>query len=268
MSSARKGIRDLALSLPPVRALRMRRYERFFQSAAGLGTFQGVFETFEQARHSAPSGAPVGFDTQEFAQGYLERFERIFSYDYPVLFWLRPLLKPNVRVFDWGGHVGVQYYSYGKYLEMPPGLKWRVCEVESVVEQGRQIAAQKKVTGLEFTTDANELDGFDILIAAGALQYIESPSMGTLLERATRKPTHLLLNKLPLGDRPRFITLQNAGGTFAPQYVFNRSDFIRELERAGYEVIDQWEDYRHHCRIPFHEDRWVNSYSGLYLRLR
>jgi hypothetical protein len=51
-----------------------------------------------------------------------------------------------------------------------------------------------------------------------------------------------------------------------PQYVFDRREFIDDLVRAGYEVVDQWEDYVHSCRIPFHDDKVVPHYSGVYLR--
>ena len=198
---------------------------------------------------------------------YDERHTTVFSYDYPVLFWLTSILAPDVRIFDFGGHVGVQFYGYQKYLTFPRGLRWRVCDVPAVVEQGRTLATSRgESERLTFTTSVSDADGFDVLIAAGSLQFVESPSFAQSLGQLRAPPPHLLLNKLPLGDGPAFVTLQNAGTAFVPQHVFERSAFIAGFTKLGYQLVNQWEDRVHSCQIPFHPDRSVPHYSGLYLR--
>ncbi|MGQ0503809.1 MAG: methyltransferase, TIGR04325 family [Myxococcaceae bacterium] len=264
MPSATLLVKERLLALPGIKTLRHRRYDSFFRRAPGA--FRGVFATFAEARRSAPEGAPLGFDSQAFALAYEERTQRVFSYDYPVLFWLDRILKPGIRVFDLGGHVGVQYYAYGRYLQFPEGFRWRVCEVPSVAEQGRRRALEQNASGLEFTTQAQDAEGFDVLISAGALQYIENFSLGRFLSGLSGKPKHLLLTKLPLWEGRDFVTLQNTGTSFAPQYAFNDGDFIEQVTTQGYELVDRWEDYRHSCRIPFHQGHRIDAYSGLYFR--
>jgi putative methyltransferase (TIGR04325 family) len=270
MRGAPRGIRNVGRvikRIPAFRAWRERRYEDLFVSDEAYGYFRGVFDTFEQAVRSSPPSKAVGFDLPQYARMFDERHAQVFTYDYPVLFWLKSILAPESRIFDLGGHVGVQFYSYQKYLTFPVGLRWRVCDVPAVVEQGRVLSERRgESERLAFTTSFSEAEGFDVFIAAGSLQFVESPSLAQSIERLSNPPKHLLLNKLPLRDGPGFVTLQNAGTSFVPQHVFERRSFIEDLTRLGYEVIDQWEDLVHSCHVPFHPDRAVPRYSGLYLR--
>ncbi len=254
-------------ALPPVRAWQERAYERMFASDALYGSFRGVFRSFDEARTSAPKSRGVGFDLPAFGHEFRERLSRVYPYDYPVLFWLRAILAPDVRVLDYGGHVGVHFYAYRKYLEYPPGLRWCVCDVPAVAAAGRALARERgESDALTFTTDVRDADAHDVLIAAGSLQYVEKPGIAEALRSLARPPEHLLLNKLPLYDGDAFVTLQNAGPSFVPQHVFNREAFVGDLRAAGYELVDAWEDRVHSCRVPFEPHREVAQYSGLYLR--
>ena len=254
---------------PPVRAWRERSYERLFSSDEFFGTFRGIFSTFDEALRSAPPNRPQGFDNADYAKAYRERMVRVYSYDYPVLFWLAPILLPGAKILDYGGHVGVQFYSYQRYIDFPERMRWLVCDVPAVVEMGRAIAREEGVDGrLAFTTDVREADGADVFICAGALQFVERPLLHETLSSLSHPPAHLLLNKLPLRDGRGFVTLQNAGPMYVAQHVFDRAAFVTNLERVGYEMVDQWEDRVHSCLIPFHPDMDVPHYSGMYLRRR
>lgn len=253
-------------ALPAVRSWQLRQYEKMFASDAGYGWFRGVFSTFPDAVRSAPTNRAIGFDLPSYARMFDERHTQIFPYDYPVLFWLRSLLSPAARVFDFGGHVGVQFYAYQKYLDFPAGLVWTVCDVPTVASVGRDLAAKRGQSGrLTFTTDVYDAEGYDVFIAAGSLQFVESPSLAEALGALRNPPTNLLLNKIPLRQGEGFVTLQNAGTSFVPQYVFSRQEFTGSLERLGYRVVDAWEDRVHSCNIPFHPDKSVAHYSGLYM---
>lgn len=260
-----KELKQLVTRVPGVQTLWARHYDRTFQSPAGFGRFRGVFASFDEARASAPKSHSVGPDNADYAALHVDRVERIFFYDYPVLYWLRDLLGAGLSVFDWGGNVGIHYYGYQRYLDYPPGLSWLVCEVPALIAAGRKIAEQRGAPGLSFTENAADCAGSDVFLCAGALQYIETP-LATLLASVARKPRHLFLNKLPLYSGEPFVTLQNAGVTFLPQHVFNRSAFIRALEHLGYELQDEWETPHLSCCLPFQPERSVPVYSGLYLK--
>lgn len=256
--------KELASLIPPVQALRERRYERIFRSHLGL--VRGVFKDFDEARRAAPSCKPVGMDSPEYLDHHTDRADYIQAYDYPFLFWLGRVLPGARKVFDFGGNIGVHYFAYMPYLDYPRDLEWTVCELPNIVADGQRIATERSARHLKFTTDFRDADGSDIFIAAGALQYVEE-SVGAKLARLSARPRHMLLNKLPLYDGEPFVTLQNGGPVWAPQHVFNRAAFVHDLEQLGYELMNAWDNPGFACRVPFESARVVNRYSGLYLRL-
>jgi putative methyltransferase (TIGR04325 family) len=257
-------VRGLIKRIAPIQAVRAHKYERCFRR--GYGLFRGIFSDFEDARRSAPQDRRLGMDWPEYARHHTDRVEHIEAYDYPCLFWLRRILDTNTRVLDYGGNVGVHYHAYARYLEYPAGLEWLVCELPTMVTLGEHIARQRNATNLSFTTNFRQAEGSDVLIASGVLQYIQEP-LAERLASLRARPRHLLLNKLPLYDGEPFVTLQNGGPVFAPQHVFKRGEFLSGLRTLGYELIDSWDVPGLSCHVPFHPERAVPMYSGLYLRL-
>jgi putative methyltransferase (TIGR04325 family) len=264
------GVRSVlkrAACLAPVRALQKRQYDRVFEGDS-YGCFKGVYRSFAEAAEAAPGTKRFGFDLPEFGNAdiFKERMTRIFAYDYPILFWLKSLLARGTTVFDVGGNVGIHFYAYARHLAYPPGLRWIVCDVPEVVAVGAEIATRNGAEDLAFTTTFADAAKADILLSAGTLQYVESPPFSVSLVGLTRRPAHLLLNKLPLYDGEPFVTLENGGVHFVAEHIFNRRTFIDSIESVGYRLVDAWEDPAHSCRIPFHPDRSVPFYSGLYFR--
>ena len=252
--------------VPFVRQFLERLYKwRFARS--WVGSCFGVFPNFAEADRAAPKNKPLGFNCPEYALEFENRITQIFSFDYPMLFWLTPLLKDGLRIFDFGGHVGMHFYSYAQYMTYPPRLSWLVCDLPEITKRGEELARQQNTAGLSFTNRFEDAEDADILIAAGVLQYIESPSLAELLSQLERKPRHLLINKLPLYGGEQFVTLQNGGAAFHPQYIFNRQQFIESLVAIGYSVKDMWNVDTHSGRIPFHPGRSFRCHTGLYLSL-
>jgi len=260
-----EGCRRLAArvgSTPALRALLRLRYERQFRNWPGA--FRGVYTSFEEAIRSAPPGK-IGYDYPELASAYRNRLEPSTS-EYPVMFWLQRAFDEGARsVFDYGGHVGLAFYAFGKRMRFPPDLVWRVCDLPNMVEQGRAFAGQQGASALSFTTQRADADGSDVLCAQGFLQYMEEPLTQTLLALA-RPPQHLLINQVPLSDGPSFVTLQNTIYVYNPYTVFNRRAFLAGLQVLGYELVDSWRTPELAVRIPFYPEHRLESYSGVYLR--
>jgi putative methyltransferase (TIGR04325 family) len=255
-------------SIPILKSMLEAYYERVF-STTGSGMFRGVYRNFEEAAATAPTTKKLGFDHEESAKLYDDRLTHIFPEDYPVLFWLRPILDPGCKVFDFGGHRGNHFYSYASYMKYPQDFSWTVCDVAAVVEAGKELAKQKDNTGcLNFTTDFQAAAGATVFLAAGSLHYVESPPFAQALAGLHTRPKHLILNKLPLYNGKPYVTLQNGKVAFHPLYVYNRADFVAALNNLGYDLIDEWAVPTRHGRIPFHPDVSFATYSGLYLRLR
>ncbi len=227
--------------------------------------FRGVYATFAEAEASIPPGHPIGYDHAALAGLYRLRMDKACQSDYAVLFWLREILraKPDAFVFDFGGHVGVSYHGWRQYLDYQPGLRWLVEDVPAIVKVGAEIAKERPSAGLEFTTDVLDARGCDVLLAAGSLQYVDEP-LAALLPRIGPLPRHLIVNKMPLGDGPSFVTVQSTGRAFHPYRIDNRDQFVGSVTALGYRVVDDWTNRETHCEIPFTRGRDLDAYSGYY----
>lgn len=244
-----------------------------FETKAGYSYFKGVYETFEQAIEDVPKNKSIGYDNEALAQEFKDELKvsiKVMTYDYPILFWLKSIFLEDaltLKVFDFGGNIGIHFYSYLDYLSYPTDLVWRVCEVPAIAQAGKELAEHRACRNLEFTDCFDEASGADIFLASGSIQYVQS--LAKSIENLSKKPLHLLLNRLPLHDSAaQFVTLQNGGQVFYPQYVFNKAQFIKSFSYLGYDLIDVWEDKEEGCLIPFHPEKSVPFYKGLYLRLR
>ncbi|HTV72439.1 MAG TPA: methyltransferase, TIGR04325 family [Candidatus Acidoferrales bacterium] len=239
-------------------------YRRHFESARGkhVRLFHGVYPTFAAAANAIPPGGLAGYDNEPSATRVLDEWLDVYASDYPVMFWLEKLLREARFVFDWGGNVGLKYFAFRRYLDYPAALTWLVAEVPAIAELGAQIARRESAEALRFTTELDELPRADILLAAGALHFIEEPF--ERLRAAPQLPRHLLLNKVPAYAMPSAVTLHNMGTAFCPYHLFNRDELVHVIESLGYELVDEWRSPDLGCEIPFSPDHSIGAYSGFY----
>lgn len=244
----------------PVSAAQRRRFE----TAAGgdVRLFDGIYPDFASAVRAIPAGRAAGYDNERSASRALDEWLKVHPSDYPVLFWLSRLIPTAPFVFDWGGNVGIKYFAYRKYLSYPASLTWLVSDVPAVVAAGEEIGRREAATGLRFTTALDELANADILLAAGALQYIEDPIR--LLRALPSLPEHIVLSKVPAYDAASAVTLQNIGTAFCAYHLFNRTEFVRAFIDLGYLLVDRWTSPEIRCEIPLHPNHAVPGYSGFY----
>jgi putative methyltransferase (TIGR04325 family) len=228
-------------------------------------SFRGIYADFKEAAAAAPSGPLVGYDHKEVALFHEEEVGVLRPNDYPVLFWLAPIVGQARRVFDLGGNIGLALYAYRKYLAFPGDLDWTVCEVPATADVGREYAAKNGETHLHFTADPGEADGCDIYFTAGALQYIEEP-FADMIQRLARPPCHLVIQRVPLWKGRRFITLQNNNAWTVPYKIENEDAFIKSLTDLGYTLVDHWRLPRTLTVLNSPKHR-VENYQGLYFRL-
>lgn len=231
--------------------------------------FYGAYPSFAEAARQIPDNARSGYAIETAARMYDRRMERLFSSDYPVVFWLATILsdlRGTVSLFDYGGHVGIAAYAYTPYLPAVADLDWKVCDVPTVCRAGEALAREKQMTNLTFTTRFSDAEGVDVLLAAGSLQYIETPlaeSIATLISR----PRHLIINKTPLYDGEPVVTINNMYVSHCLYRLDNRQRFLASLEALGYQLINRWENDDLLCEIPLHPECALSFYDGMYLRL-
>lgn len=249
-------------------AWRRRRYEREFAQNRDGNLFRGVFATFEEAAASAPGTRPLGYDNPASAAMYLDRTRRVHSTDYPVMFWLARLFgEGRARLYELGGHIGVSYYAYRRYLPYPAALRWTVHDVPAVVAQGRRLAAERDAARqLAFSERFEEASGSDVFLAQGSVQYLPD-LLAQRLAALPARPAHVILNLTPLHERESYFTLQSIGTAFCPYRVTSIGEFLRGFERLGYALADQWENPEKRCEIPFHAGHSLDRYYGFHFRL-
>lgn len=256
--------------LPLIRNMLEARYARRFFAHHALThhLYRGVFPTFAAAQASIPEASTSGYDNAESADLYKERTRRIFINDYPMIHWLGRFLDEGARrVFDIGGHIGIAYYAYRKYLRYPEGLRWTVADVPAVNAAGRAWAAEHdRPRRLDFADGFAAASTSEVLFAAGSLQYLDT-SLIDLLEAMRDKPKYLLLNSVPIHMRESFFTVQNIGTACCPYRVTAEREFLGGLSALGYELLDRWENPQRSCVIPFHPERSLDRYFGFAFRL-
>jgi putative methyltransferase (TIGR04325 family) len=231
--------------------------------------FHGVYDSWDEARRAIPEGRQAGYDHPEAASMYMEYTERLRLSDYAVLFWMESAIAASSSLFDLGGNVGLACYAFEKYLNYPKFLRWVVCDLPEISSFGKQLAQERNMTRLEFTENYQNADGTDILLTAGTLQCMET-SLSTILSQLQNKPKHVLVNRLPLFDGKPFFTVRELPSVTLVYRVFNREEFVGSIEANGYQLIDSWEISEPSCGtciIPFHWDKAIRAYSGLYFRL-
>lgn len=241
----------------------------FFRSGPG-NFYWGVYRDFGEAQRSIRSGMTVGYDNEAAAGFYREKLDVFDPADYPLLFWLRPLIREGVKVFDFGGHIGLHFYGYRRVLDLPTSTRWVVSEVPAVCAAGAKLAAERGVSGqLTFVESLDACAGTDVLISAGAFQYLELDHLPKGLAKAgAAAPGHVLLNRIPVTEGESFYTVQDTGVFAAPYGVFSRKRLTGEMEKLGYELVESWKNPGHHCIIRNAPESSVDEYSGFYFRRR
>lgn len=253
---------------PPLRAWHRFQYQEYFeqQTSEKVWRFSGAYGTREEALAAIPKDFLVGHDREERADRHETTIGRIWPSDYPILFWLSSLLEPGTTLFDLGGSLGSQFYSFQKYFAYPPDFRWTICDVPAVAELGTKQARENGAHTLTYTTKIEEASGFSLLLSCGTIQFLETP-LWESLRQLGRKPKHLLLNRIPISDGPTFLTVSSLGAVSCPYKIWNRAEFMEGIARAGYSLVDSWENPEFCCYIPFHANRAVKAYTGMYLRL-
>lgn len=251
-----------------MRTVLQRRYEKEFAANLKSNLFRGVFDSFDAAQASAPATRPVGYDNSDSASMYRQRTQRIYAHDYPVIYWLNKLLSASQnRVLDLGGHIGVSYYAYRKYLDYPAGLSWTVHDVPAVMARGRELAREMDDTGqLHFCDRFEDCSDPGIVMALGSLQYLPDTLPERLLKLKSL-PRHLILNLMPIHLQKTYFTLQSIGTAFCPYRISAMDEFVKSFEALGYQLVDRWENPEKSCPIPFHPGHSLDRYHGFLFSL-
>jgi putative methyltransferase (TIGR04325 family) len=100
--------------------------------------------------------------------------------------------------------------------EYPKALQWTVCDVQGVVQAGRDIAIERDAGAqLAFTMDFEEASGCHILYIAGALQFVPQ-TLSEIIDALAVKPKRIILNTPPMPADHSIYTITSLGLPSAP----------------------------------------------------
>ena len=259
----RKLADSVATSIPVVSDAK-EHYWSFFRNRTAV---RGVFKTFDDALHAMPAHATVGYDQSDLGPDQTlsqttaaKTIGQLDSRDYPILFWLKAALPGTTSVFNLGGNVGTEYYSYLRYLPEIARLSWIICEIPHVAAAGRRLASARNASNLTFTESVEDGDGCSILICTGTLQYLPY-ALDEAMAAWRVKPSTVIIADTPAWDGPSFVTIQNVGYAFVPYRVFSKPALEMSFKALGYRLADEWK-YPRRLSVPFARDHTLDSYCG------
>lgn len=226
----------------------------------------GIFPSFSAALNAIPASYKAGWDQDE-AQEHYEDFPLtiVRPADYAVLMHLKLLAKPGARLVDLGGNIGMAYYTTLKYYQLPPQFQWTVCDVPKVVAAGRTVAQREGQSpdSLRFVTDLSDAGPCDIFLSSGTLQCLDT-TLPELLKKLPNLPQSLVINRIPVWDQERLVTLNDLRFAISPYTIHKRSEFISSVEAMGYKLRDDWQCPESTFSIRFRPKIRINAFQGFY----
>ena len=256
------SIMETLKNTPPLINIRKHEFNKYFETAKNVNIFRGIYTSYQDALNHSPDTKVIGYDNKVAAGMYKDRIGKINTYDYPVLFWLEKILHDdNSNLFDFGGHIGLSYYSFVQYLSIK-SINWKVYDLEEVVNAGIEFAKNHDEShGLSFTRHLSDAESYNIFLASGSLQYIEG-NLSDVLSELSKLPKYIIVNMLPAYDGTGFYTVQNIGVAYCPYQVFNNDSFINSILDKGYMLLDEWRNDDKSCYIAFEEEHSLDHYKG------
>jgi len=227
--------------------------------------FRRAFPSFAEAQACASKYISSGHEHPDEIRFHTSISDTVRESDYPVLFYLAPLVSGLRNVFDLGGNVGNLFYSYQSKLSFPASLTWTVYDLPMKKPLGEKLASDRAETRIRFATSVAEASGCDVFIASGSLHYFEEP-LHEILRSLERLPEHVFANRMPCSSCSDVITVQDNRSYLAPCKLHSRTTLIAGMETLGYELQSEWPVHERRLPVPTHPDLSSPTYSGFYFR--
>jgi putative methyltransferase (TIGR04325 family) len=227
--------------------------------------FRRAFPSFAAAQACASKYIQSGHEHPDEIRFHASIADTVRESDYPVLFYLAPLLPELRRVFDLGGSVGNLFYSYQSRLNFPAGLAWTVYDLPVHRPFVEELAFKRAETRIHFAATIAEASGCDVFIASGSLHYFEQP-LHEILRPLENPPKHVFANRLPCSTGADLITVQDNRAYLVPCKLHSRTTLITGMQSLGYELRSEWPVYERRLHVPMYPDLCARTYSGFYFR--
>lgn len=211
-----------------------------------------LYASFAEARQATPTALPAGSALAARADD---------DPDYPAMFWLRDAIAQGGTVLELGGGDGASYYRFRPRVPYPDGLRWVVADRPAAIARGRALQQRRDAPHLAFTDDPAAVTA-DVVYSADRLAFDEAPPAARLT-RLARLPRLVVLNRLPLVDRPTRVALVPVDGGAAPCWLFNRAELVAAVASLGYRLADEWLCPDRALRMPLDAGYDLPAFGGL-----
>jgi len=227
--------------------------------------FRSTFPSFAAAQACASKYIQAGHEHPDEIRFHTATSDILRESDYPVLFYLRPLLPDLHHVFDLGGNVGNLFYAYQRVLDFPPEVLWTVYDLPVKKHLAENLAAARRETRIRFASTIAAASGSDVFIASGSLHYFEDP-LQKILASFVALPNHVFVNRTPCSTGPDLITVQDNRSYLVPCKLHSRSALIAGMRSIGYCLVSEWPVYERRLQVPAYPDLCSPTYLGFYFR--
>ncbi len=237
--------------------------------------FTGAYSSYQEALAAAKNGALAGYDHDEIAPVAFEQMCRLAAWDYPVLFWMRDLVRETGSLVDAGGHMGTKYRAFRSHLPLGENFRWVVYDLPAIVRKADIVVAAvgrpQMVKGDWIKPGATVVDRMadagptPLFLGSGLMQYLDVP-LGRLIGEMPEAPKHILLNKVALRKGPTVVTLEQIGRARVPYQIRNEAEFLQHVTGLGYELVDRWAIPSLSTRIDTHPELGRTESAGFYFR--
>jgi putative methyltransferase (TIGR04325 family) len=258
-----RSLAERALGPHVAETITGRFYQRgFFGAREWRNLALGVFSSFDEAEAYCRSKRTIPhYELYLDHRQWLQRQMAPRAHDYPVIYWLTRLVSSTPSVVDVGGSVGVSYYAFSRFLPNADRYRWQVLELPEVVETGREIAEQTACRSLSFTERWEDLIAADVLLCAGAAQFLPV-DLSDHLQSLSERPRNVIVNRVPIHPTHDYVTLHNTGASITPCKVYSRERFVGAFAALGMSLVDEWVCPENELVIPYHPELTVPTFRG------
>ena len=199
--------------------------------------FSGIYRQYDEANQHAQGD---GFSTPGAIARAVDKLKTLRSLSSStMLIGLRSSTLPAflvgldhqnaVSVLDFGGSVG---FGYQTVVSCCPDLsikRYDIVEAPAICDAGSSFF--EKSDPVHFFPQIPTDTTWDIIYLNSCIQYIDKYE--TLLETLGQRCRFLLIDDLPSGDIPDFISLQTYYDSLIPHRFFSLKNFITLSENSG-----------------------------------
>lgn len=208
--------------------------------------WNGVYDAFPETIHGNPWDSQnwltkLAMELDEFLNNTEvsdapSRLNLVHEYPLaPIVSTLLTSIQKPVHILDFGGGLGVSFFSLVKMVPRWSNLEYSIVEGAEICEYARKNLG--RFNNLHFFDELPpDLRRFDIVHAGSSLHYVRDWK-GMLARFTEYGPRFIILSGLTAGNIQTFVTFQNYYEFEIPVWFWNKGEIISTLSAMDYELL-------------------------------